>query len=293
MARTRTGSFPIGFRRGGTWQKDLKALIQWAKANGFEGLDVGPLPPEDFKAITAAGLRIGTVDFEHDTRPLASPDAGKRRAAAQANAEYINAAAPLGAKLFFTVMIPEDAARTRRENHSYAVDGLGQLCAAIAPSGAKVVLEGWPGGPNACALACTPESCRALLKDVGSPALGINFDPSHLIRMGIDHVRFISEFAPHVYHVHGKDTELLDDDLYEYGRLQAAVFTKAHFCGEWAWRYCIPGHGCARWGKLLGVLKSAGYQGMVSVELEDENFNGTEEGEKRGLVAAKDFLASV
>jgi hypothetical protein len=29
---------------------------------------------------------------------------------------------------------------------------------------------------------------------------------------------------------------------------------------------------------------------MISIELEDENFNGTEEGEKRGLIAARDFL---
>ena len=293
MARTRTGSFPIGFRRGGGWQKDLAGLIQWAKTHGFECLDVGPLPAEELKSITAAGLRIGTVDFKHGTGALASPDAGKRRAAAEANAQYINAVSPLGAKLFFMVMIPEDAAKSRRENHGYAVDGLGQLCAAIAASGAKIVLEGWPGGPNACALACTPESYRALLRDVGHPALGINFDPSHLIRMGIDPVRFITEFAPNVYHVHGKDTELLDDDLYQYGRLQASVFAPSHGFGEWAWRYCIPGHGCARWGKLLTVLKTAGFQGMISIELEDENFNGTEEGEKRGLLAARDFLASV
>ena len=121
MARTRTGSFPIGFRRGGGWQKDLAGLIQWAKTHGFECLDVGPLPAEELKSITAAGLRIGTVDFKHGTGALASPDAGKRRAAAEANAQYINAVSPLGAKLFFMVMIPEDAAKSRRENHGYAV----------------------------------------------------------------------------------------------------------------------------------------------------------------------------
>ena len=41
------------------------------------------------------------------------------------------------------------------------------------------------------------------------------------------------------------------------------------------------------------MLKAAGYDGAISIELEDENFNGTEEGEKRGFLASRDFLASV
>jgi sugar phosphate isomerase/epimerase len=292
VAKTRTGSYPIGFRRGGGWQKDLPGLIQWAKANGFEGIDVGALPAEELKQVTAAGLRLGTVDLPKGAL-LGSPDAGKRKAVADEVAQYVKSAATAGARNFFTVAIAEDQARPRKENHGYFVDGYGQLCQVIAPLGVHIVIEGWPGGMNACALACTPESYRALIKDVGSPVLGINFDPSHLIRMGIDHVRFVAEFAPHIHHVHGKDTELIDDALYEYGRLQASVFTKPRFCGEWVWRYTIPGHGCARWGRIFGILKDAGYQGMVSIELEDENFNGTEEGEKRGLLTARDFLAGV
>jgi sugar phosphate isomerase/epimerase len=44
---------------------------------------------------------------------------------------------------------------------------------------------------------------------------------------------------------------------------------------------------------MFGILKDAGYQGMVSIELEDENFNGTEQGEKRGFTVSRDYLASV
>ena len=39
--------------------------------------------------------------------------------------------------------------------------------------------------------------------------MSANFDPSHLIRMGIDPLRFLEEFIDSVYHVHGKDTEIL------------------------------------------------------------------------------------
>ena len=108
--------------------------------------------------------------------------------------------------------------------------------------------------------------------------------------MGIDPVRFLEEFVSVSFHVHGKDTEILGENLYEYGTLQTAVAPPSISFGETYWRYTIPGHGCARWGKLLGILANAGYGGRISIELEDMNFNGTEEGEKRGFIASRDFL---
>lgn len=293
MAQTTTGSFPIGFRRGWSdWQKNLPPLIQWAKANSFETLDVGAIDLAEIKSIVAAGLRVGTVDLKR-WPDLASADAGKRKSAAQENIEYVKACAAAGAKNFFVVIIPEDHAKPRKDNFAQAVDGYGQLCQGIASSGAKLSIEGWPGGgPHFSSLACTPADYRAILKELG-PAAGINFDPSHLIRMGCDPVRFLNEFASRVVHVHGKDTEILEDELYEHGNLQPATFAKGHGFGGHHWRYTLPGHGCARWTKLFSILKAASYKGSVCVELEDENFNGSEAGEKKGLLASRDFLASV
>jgi sugar phosphate isomerase/epimerase len=291
MATTYTGKFPIAFRRGWSdWQKDLGSVIKFAKDNGFEAIDVGAISPEELKQITAAGLKIGSVDLK-DWGKIGSADAGKRKEAAQANAEYIKKVVPLGAKIFFTVAAPENDTPDRKANFGYVADGYGQLCQAIESTGAKIVIEGYPGGPpNFSILACTPSEYRALIKAVGSPALGINFDPSHLIRMGIDPVRFLSEFASKVYHVHGKDTEIMTDEIYEYGDLQADINRPGHGFGEKHWRYTIPGHGIARWRRLFTQLQAAGYKGFVSIELEDENFNGSTEGEQRGLLASRDFL---
>ncbi len=292
MNHTRTGKFPIGFRRSGSeWQRDLRSLVDFAKTNHFAGIDLGAVPPADIQTVLAAGLRVGTVDLKNWSA-LASADAGKRQATVQANAEYVRQCAAAGAKTFFVVIIPEDHARPRQENFRLAVDGWGQLATAIQPVGGRIAIEGWPGGVGCSALACTPADYRAFLKEMPGN-VGINFDPSHLIRMGSDPVRFLNEFAPRVYHAHGKDTELLDDDLYEHGHLQKATFAKPHGSGEWCWRYTIPGHGCARWGKLFSILKDAGYQGMVSVELEDESFDGTREGEQEGLNASREFLTHV
>ena len=49
-----------------------------------------------------------------------------------------------------------------------------------------------------------------------------------------------------------------------------------------------------RYGReIFSILKTSGYKGAVSVELEDENFNGTEEGEKRALEYSLAFLKSI
>ncbi len=295
MAHTRTGLFPIGFRRGWSdWQKNLEKVVEFAKANGFEAIDVEDLPAEQIKPILAAGLRVGSVDLKKPWSAIASADAGKRKDALAAAAAHVRSVAALGVRNFFTVVFPDDDARNRRENFKYAVDGYGQLARAIEGSGAKIVIEGFPGGaPYYSALCCTPESCRAFFKETNHEALGINFDPSHLIRMGMDSVRFLGEFATRVFHVHGKDTEIMDELVYEFGTLQSATLAEVHPYGGHHWRYTIPGHGQARWGILLRILKDAHYSGIVSVELEDQHFNGSEEGEKQGLLASREFLASV
>jgi sugar phosphate isomerase/epimerase len=118
----------------------------------------------------------------------------------------------------------------------------------------------------------------------------VNYDPSHLIRLGVDPIRFLNEFVPHVHHVHAKDTELYPEAVYELGLYQDSIAKPRHPYGAHAWRYTIPGRGRTPWTQVFEILRKNGYGGAVSVELEDEEFNGTEGGEKRGLVEAMEFL---
>jgi len=41
---------------------------------------------------------------------------------------------------------------------------------------------------------------------------------------------------------------------------------------------------------VFSILKDAGYAGAVSIELEDMHFNGTEAGEKLGILQGARFL---
>jgi sugar phosphate isomerase/epimerase len=293
MSTTRTGQFPIGFRRGWSdWQKkDLKALADWAKASGFAALDLARTTANDIATLKSAGLKLGSADLI-DFGQIMSSDSGKRRDLIAQNVAYVKEIAAAGARNFFTCIIPGDPAAKRAENYKLAIECFSPIVHACRDAGAAMVIEGWPGGgPHFATLCCNPETYRAFLKDVG-PGAAINFDPSHLIRLRIDPVRFLREFAPHVKHVHGKDTDLNEDEFYEVGT-QDSIFTKPHGFGQWGWRYTIPGHGQTRWQEVFKILAAAGYKGVVSVELEDENFNGSEDGEKAGLLNSLAFLKSV
>jgi len=71
---------------------------------------------------------------------------------------------------------------------------------------------------------------------------------------------------------------------------QPATFAKNHRYGGLCWRYAIPGHGVMSWIEAFRILAAGGYRGAVSIELEDENFNGTEAGEKLGLTLGCRYL---
>jgi sugar phosphate isomerase/epimerase len=292
---TRTGNFPIGFRRGWSdWQKkDLKALAQWSKSSGFDRIDLGAATADDIKTLRAAGLDIGSADLL-DFGAVMHNDEGKRKECIAKNVAYVKEAAAAGAKVFFTCIIPGDPAKKRAENYKLAIESFAPIAKAADEAGAGVAIEGWPGGgPHLGNLCCTPETYRSFIKDLGCKSTGINYDPSHLIRLGVDHVRFLNEFAGKVWHVHAKDTEVMSEAVYEFGLYQGSVFQKGHGFGEHTWRYTLPGHGCARWGEIFKILKGANFKGAVCVELEDENFNGSEDGEKAGLIHSLNFLKGV
>ncbi|HEY7119494.1 MAG TPA: sugar phosphate isomerase/epimerase, partial [Tepidisphaeraceae bacterium] len=247
----------------------------------------------DVEAVRAAGLRLGSVDLLEMGKLLVS-DPGERRDRIERNIRYVRAIAAAGVKVFFTVLIPDDPTKKRPDNYKLAVETFAPLAQAAADAGVRIAIEGWPGpAPHFQALCCTPESCRAFIRDTDPRSVGINYDPSHLIRLGVEHVRFLREFLAQVWHVHAKDTVLYPDAVYELGLYQDSIGQPRHLYGAHAWRYSIPGHGVANWPEILRILQDGGYGGMVSVELEDENFYGSPEREKEGLVLSLNFLRGV
>ncbi len=286
--KTRTGNFPIGFRQvKSPWQRDLPSVLEWARHNDLEVIDLNHSSAEAASEVAAAGLRIGSIDLP-DHKGMIAADPARRAAALARNSECIRACASDCPQNFFEVMLPENPELLRAENYGYMVESFAALAPVLEESGSHYVIEGWPG-PGA--LCCTPETLRAFLRDVPSPSMSVNYDPSHLIRMGIDPLRFLEEFVDRVHHVHGKDTEILEEGLYEFGHEQPAAFADPIPFGAHNWRYTIPGQGLFRWGEGLRILAQNGYSGCISIELEDSNFNGAEETERQGILHGARFLA--
>ncbi|MBX3083963.1 MAG: sugar phosphate isomerase/epimerase [Anaerolineae bacterium] len=286
--KTATGKFPLGWRRRNfAWEQDGEGVIRWAKENDLEVIDLGRDTHTAAKPFIDAGLRIGTADLVV-WEAMISPDAGKRKEAVAKNADYIQACVKAGANVFFICMLPEDKSRSRQENFGYMVESYRALRPVFEENNAYLAIEGWPGPGS---LVCTPETYRAFIEQVGSPNMGVNYDPSHLVRMGIDSIRFLREFVSHVFHVHGKDTMLIEENLYQYGNLQDPTFGVPYNYGGMNWRYTIPGHGLSDWKTILNMLADSGYKGCVSIELEDHFYNDTEYDQKQGVLQGVKFLA--
>jgi len=96
------------------------------------------------------------------------------------------------------------------------------------------------------------------------PALGFNFDPSHLVWQGLEPHLFIREFADRIYHVHMKDAAVTLD-----GR--AGILGSFLPFGDVrrGWNFRSLGHGDVNFEEIIRELNAIGYGGPLSVEWED------------------------
>jgi len=136
----------------------------------------------------------------------------------------------------------------------------------------------WPGGKN---LFTSPAIWRRGFAEIDSPALGLNFDPSHLVLQDIDPLAPLDEFRGRLFHVHAKDVRLDARALADRGRFD--------YPNRWH-QPRIPGFGELDWGKVVAELMRVGYDGPVCIEVEDETFGKSLEGRMRALRVARDVL---
>ena len=117
---------------------------------------------------------------------------------------------------------------------------------------------GWENYPTATNFATVPAAWKKVFALVPSPRLGLEFDPSHLVRQFIDPYEAAWEVRDRIRAGHLKDTEITQ-----------AVLQQVGIHGQGWWRYRIPGQGLIDWPKFITVLLQAKFQGGVAVEHED------------------------
>ncbi|MBP1648682.1 MAG: Xylose isomerase protein barrel [Bacteroidetes bacterium] len=282
----------------------LEDLVSWASKQGFRTLELAAWPVDsarDYKArqIDAARFtrddakRVNDLFARHSMGISAmayydnnlDPDPEKRKCYHDHLRKVIDTASMLGVNLVGTFV----GARPDKSPDECLIE-IGTIFRPLVKyatdHGVRLMIENCPmenwqrfGLPGNYAY--SPELWEGLFNEVPSAGFGLNFDPSHLYWLGIDYLRAAKDFAPRIFHVHAKDTEILTEGAYRYG-IFSRQLTPVPWKSGW-WRYRIPGLGSINWGKLVSVLQESGYDHVLSIEHEDPIWEGSEAKVKQGL----------
>lgn len=146
-----------------------------------------------------------------------------------------------------------------RENLRLFTEVYTPLAAFAEEKGVRIAFETAARGGGEGNIAHSPELWDMLFAAVPSPALGLSFDPSHLVWLQIPHIPdVIRAYGTRIHHVDGKDAEILPGRLAKQGIL-----------GNAWWRYRLPGLGSLDWTAIFSALGDVGYDGPVAIENED------------------------
>ena len=102
---------------------------------------------------------------------------------------------------------------------------------------------------------CTPAMWEQCFNEVPSPAIGIEWDASHLMCQFIDPLVNLRQWGSKVFHVHAKDTKIYRDIVDRYGIYHPGAV-----------EHCFVGLGDASWPQIVKELVRAGYRGDLNIE---------------------------
>jgi sugar phosphate isomerase/epimerase len=150
-----------------------------------------------------------------------------------------------------------------------------------ADHGVRIAIEMHPGF-----VVYSPETLLRL-RSIAGPAIGCNYDPSHMFWQNIDPIAAIRILGDAIFHVHAKDTQFYPTNLPRTGVLDTKPYTDERNRG-WIFRTCGYGHGAEWWKELVSTLRMFGYDGVLSIEHEDSLLSSEE-----GLAKAAQFLNEI
>jgi sugar phosphate isomerase/epimerase len=260
--------------------------MDFAAANGFFGLELMcwysdamlDAADEVRRNMADRGLEIITMGFWGNNLDPAEREAWQRR-----QSGVIDLAAKWGVKRVATFAGRDNSLDLAGNMKSFK-EFWTPLAKQAEDKGIQICFENCPmfdpRSLKSINIAISPVVWEAMFNEVDSPAIGLQFDPSHLFWLQIDHLAALRKFAPKVGLVHAKDTEILPDQLATTGIL-----------GHGWWRYRLPGLGQVDWKAFVGVLREIGYQGDIAIEHEDPLYEG--ELRHEGLLLGQKHLESI
>jgi sugar phosphate isomerase/epimerase len=294
----------LGFLTACLPDRPLGDIAAWARAHDYEALEVAAWPALGDRPFTATHIDVadptkldvdGVLDvFAEHGLTLSSlayydnnlhPDPDERRAVNDHVLRCIDAAAALGCPTVGT-FVGRHPGRSVRDNLADAEEVFRPIVDRAGERGVKVivencVMEGWHPDGYPGNLAYSPE----LWEWMFSIGLYLNFDPSHLVWIGIDPVAAVRPYVDRIPHAQAKDIELFADRRNRYGFFGKTRERDDPWDVGW-WRYRIPGLGQVDWVRLVDAMYEGGFEGVLSVEHEDPVWGGTEPLVEAGLEVA-------
>jgi len=287
----------------------LDQVASWASDHGYQALEVAAWPDRpgrdweashlDVEAFSDADARRVSELLDEHRLTLSAvayyennlhSDPAIREATHQHLRSCIDAAQRLGCALVGT-FVGRDIKLTVEENLRLGEQVLPPLVRYADDRGVRLVIEncpmeGWHPDGYPANLGYSPQ----LWDWMAGLGLYLNFDPSHLVWLGIDPAAVVPPYAERILHVQAKDVEI---DAAARNRLGFFGNVVARSSDPWTsgwWRYRIPGLGQVDWAELVATLSAHGYNGVVSVEHEDPVWSGTVAKVYDGLVLAAECL---
>jgi sugar phosphate isomerase/epimerase len=278
----------------------LEEIAAFAADVGYEALEIAAWPALDNRPFTATHIAVDPLigsEVDRVRKCLDStglsvsslayygnnlhPDPAERHATNEHVLRCIDAAVTLGCPTVGT-FIGRDPGRCVADNLRAAEAIFPALADYAGERAVKIVIEncvmeGWHPDGYPGNLAYSPE----LWEWMFSLGLYLNFDPSHLLWLGIDPIAAVQPYIDRVAHAQAKDIELFAERRNRYG-----FFGKATREDPWDtgwWRYRVPGLGDVAWRPLIDSLCEGGFDGTISVEHEDPVWSGDLERVQDGL----------
>jgi sugar phosphate isomerase/epimerase len=151
-----------------------------------------------------------------------------------------------------------------------------------ADHGVRIAFEMHPG-----MLVYNVETLLRLRAATG-PALGCNFDPSHLWWNGVDAAAAIRALGEAIFHVHGKDCFVDQSNIRVNGCNDHKPYDRI-LDRAWTFRTIGYGHDVAVWKEIVSTLRLVGYDYVISIEHEDALMSN-DEGLSKAIALLKEVV---
>ncbi len=126
---------------------------------------------------------------------------------------------------------------------------------------------------HGCQLVYNAQTLKRLRDEVGN-RVGMNLDPSHLFWMGGDPRAMARALGSMIYHVHAKDVRF-EEGLWQANGLLDTQGIESYATRSWNYVALGYGHDLVWWKEFFSILVMVGYQGPVSLEMEDMTMDQT------------------